>query len=35
MTMVADPRTLTQTEDQASQWRLIWLAFRDRRPVIV
>lgn len=32
MTATADPRLLTtSTEDQASQWRLIWIAFRRHR----
>lgn len=32
MTAAADPRLLTSSaEDQASQWRLIWIAFRRHR----
>jgi peptide/nickel transport system permease protein len=31
MATIADPRTLTQTNDHASQWQLIWSAFRRHR----
>ncbi len=31
MATIADPRTLTQTDDHASQWQLIWIAFRRHK----
>jgi peptide/nickel transport system permease protein len=31
MATIADPRTLTQTNDHASQWQLIWSAFRRHK----
>jgi peptide/nickel transport system permease protein len=31
MAIIADPRTLTQTDDHASQWQLIWMAFRRHK----